>query len=95
MAGYENRGYLLDRDYMVANPIGQRLIRLESYGDPGEFVYDLRKRGFTHILLNRDRLYSILHPKNEQYAEFTLATISEYGNLVYQSGPIELCTIRK
>jgi 4-amino-4-deoxy-L-arabinose transferase-like glycosyltransferase len=47
---YENRGYFLDRDYAWANPISQRILKLEQF-ESGEALWqELRALGFTHLL---------------------------------------------
>ncbi len=49
---YENRGYFLDRDYLWANPIGQRILKLEQFENGEALWRDLRARGITHLLDN-------------------------------------------
>ena len=47
---FENRGYLLDRDYVWANPVSQRIIKFEQYSDVAALAADLCQRRFTHLL---------------------------------------------
>lgn len=50
LAPYENRGYFLDRDYFPANPAGQRVLRLEQFGNAEALWRELKSQGFTHLL---------------------------------------------
>jgi 4-amino-4-deoxy-L-arabinose transferase-like glycosyltransferase len=49
---YENRGYFLERSYMWANPVGQRVLKLEEYESSEALWRDLKRLGFTHLLDN-------------------------------------------
>jgi 4-amino-4-deoxy-L-arabinose transferase-like glycosyltransferase len=50
LAPYENRGYFLDRNYAWANPISQRVLKLEQFESSHALWQELRARGFTHLL---------------------------------------------
>jgi 4-amino-4-deoxy-L-arabinose transferase-like glycosyltransferase len=55
---FENRGYLLDRDYLWASAISQRVLKLEQYQDGGALWRNLREKGITHVLDNPDLVFS-------------------------------------
>jgi len=49
---YENRGYFLDRDYFPANPVSQRVLKLEQFDSAETLWRELKSEGFTHLLDN-------------------------------------------
>ena len=52
LAPFESRGFYLDHSYIWANPIGQRLFKMEQIPDVAAFAGTLRRMGVTHILFN-------------------------------------------
>jgi len=58
---YENRGYFLDRDYFPANPVSQRILKLEQF-DSAEMLWrELKSEGFTHLLDNPHVVIDTIH----------------------------------
>jgi 4-amino-4-deoxy-L-arabinose transferase-like glycosyltransferase len=51
---YENRGYFLDREYLWANPISQRVLKLEEFPNGEALWRDLKDRGITHLIDSQD-----------------------------------------
>ena len=94
MAVWESRGYLLNRDYMWANPISQRAIRLDSFRSPEEFAAELRKLGFTHLILTHYNLYRFPYPDNRKVADLTISAMARFGKLLYQNGDVELYRLK-
>ncbi len=86
LALYEVRGYYLDRDYMWANPISQRDLKLEQYSSAEELAQELQRRGFTHILFSPNRIKRYLYIQyGPQVTELAKETIARYGRLIYTS----------
>lgn len=90
MAVWESRGYLLDREYLWANPISQRYIRLEQFDTPESVVQHLRELGVTHILFNRSNLDRFPYKYNEKAASLALGVIEGYAHLLFANPPLEL-----
>lgn len=90
MAVWESRGYLLDREYVWANPISQRYVRLEQFATPEAVVDHLRELGVTHILFNRGNLDRFPYKYNDETATLALGVIEGYARLLYASPPLEL-----
>lgn len=91
MALYESRGYYLDQEYMWANPISQRDVRLENFMDGSELAEELHQRGFTHIIFWTDQLETFSYIRyGPELIELTHNLLSEHAKLIYQSTPLEL-----
>ena len=91
MALWESRGYYLDKKYSWANPIGQRVIKLEEMKSPEELAKVLNEQGITHILLQRDNLNNFpFYPDVQKITELTLSMIAKSARLIYKSGSLEL-----
>ena len=90
MSVWESRGYLLDRDYIWANPLSQRVMIQEDFRTINQLVRDMRERGITHILLNHSNLNRFPYPYNQQVADLYKSALSQKAKLLYSSSPIEL-----
>ncbi len=90
MSVWESRGYLLDRDYIWANPLSQRTMIQEDFHSVNQLARDMRRRGITHVLLNHSNLKRFPYPFNQQVADLYISTLSQKAKLVYSSSPIEL-----
>ncbi len=89
LAPYEARGYYLDRSYIWANPIGQRFLRMEQFGDLTALVSELRRLGITHILVNaRFVLTDILYW--EHNAHLLDELLAAHGRLMFESAQSQL-----
>lgn len=91
LALYECRGYYLDRKYMWANPISQRVLRLEQFATSEELSDELKTRGFTHILfrpVGLERYAYIRHA--EKITQLTRALLRENANLIMSTPDLEL-----
>ncbi len=51
---YESRGYFLDREYLLVNPIGQRILKLEQFAGSEALWRALRDEGISHIIEGSD-----------------------------------------
>jgi hypothetical protein len=88
---YESRGYYLERTYMWANPISQRVLRLEEFGSSEQLAEALQERGFTHILFRSVKLENYTYIRHGEFiTELFQAMLAQYGDLVYESAELEL-----
>ncbi len=91
LALYEVRGYYLDRQYMWANPISQRDLMLEKYSTSDELAIELNKRGFTHIIFNKNKIDQYKYIRyGPQITQLTEKLLNNNASLVYKSGELEL-----
>lgn len=91
MALYESRGYYLDRRYAWANPISQRILRLEQFSDAQQLATELQARGFTHIIFNSAKLDTYLYIRYGQTITPLVRTfIAEHTRLIYHSSELGL-----
>ncbi len=91
LALYECRGYYLERRYMWANPISQRVLRLEQFATSEELSDELKARGFTHILFRPVRLEHYAYIRHaEEVTQLTYALLRENANLVLSTPALEL-----
>jgi len=91
LALYESRGYYLDHEYMWANPISQRALRLEQVASADQLAAELRARGFTHIVFNTSKLDSYLYIRfGPAITRLTRALLAEHTLLIYKSADVEL-----
>lgn len=91
LALYEVRGYYLDRQYMWANPISQRDLMLEKYSTSDELAKELNKRGFTHIIFNKNKIDQYKYIRyGPQISQLTEKLLKNNASLVYKSGELEL-----
>ncbi len=91
MALYESRGYYLDRRYMWANPINQRVIKLEQFHNANELANSLLDQGFSYVLYNKvdtDKYNSIEY--GDKYARLMNDLIQQRMNRIYDFGDLEL-----
>lgn len=91
LALYESRGYYLDRDYVWANPISQRILRLEQFTDADQLAAELHTRGFTHVIFRPARLNNYTYIRHgEAITQLTRALLAEHAHLMYTSSELEL-----
>jgi hypothetical protein len=91
LALYESRGYYLDRDYVWANPISQRILRLEQFTDADQLAAELRARGFTHVIFRSAKLDNYTYIRHgEAITQLTRALLAEHARLMYTSSELEL-----
>lgn len=91
LALYECRGYYLNRRYMWANPISQRILRLEQFATPEELNKELQLRGFTHILFRPVGLERYAYIRYaEEITRLTYTLLTENANLVIGTPDLEL-----
>ncbi|MFN8491989.1 MAG: glycosyltransferase family 39 protein [Caldilineaceae bacterium] len=88
---YESRGYYLQRNYMWANPIGQRVLRLEQFTNADELATELHKRGITHIFFNRAQVepYRFIR-YGSSITQLSYALLAKHARLLYQSLDLEV-----
>jgi 4-amino-4-deoxy-L-arabinose transferase-like glycosyltransferase len=88
---WESRGYYLDREYIWANLVNQRIIKLEQIQDADQLAQVLEAQGVTHILYSTvllDRLAYI--PTANQATSLIRQFVEKHGRLLYQSKPSEI-----
>ena len=91
LALFESRGYYLDREYMWANPIGQRAVPLEEFKNARQLARELNRRGFTHVLLRTDFIDRFLNVNHGNFIkDLALDLIANHTQLIYRSPPYEL-----
>ncbi len=91
LALYECRGYYLNRRYIWANPISQRVLRFEQFATPEELRDDLKARGITHVLfrpVGLERYAYIRHA--EKITQITYILLRENTNLMLSTRDLEL-----
>jgi hypothetical protein len=89
---FEPRGYYLDRNYMWANPISQRYLRLEEYQNPDQLTAELHKLGFTHLIFRMTNLerYGFISYGEEYTQLITSMLASPHVHLLFQSADLKL-----
>jgi len=91
LALYESRGYYLDRNYMWANPISQRALRLEGFKDAADLANALRARGFTHILFRPVGLERFTYIRyGEDITHLIRSLLAQECRLVYSTPELEI-----
>ena len=82
---FENRGYLLDRDYVWANPVSQRIIKFEQYPDAAALAADLCQRRFTHLLYyDAFTVPDEFLPSGEHIGTLQRQLVQQYGKPLYE-----------
>lgn len=82
LAIYETRGYYLERDYVWANPLGQRVIRFEQIEDAMTLRAMLAEMGIHYMIYNPREVFT-------DYAEWPHIKkllgdlIADYGDLMF------------
>jgi 4-amino-4-deoxy-L-arabinose transferase-like glycosyltransferase len=97
LATYEVRGYYLDRDYMWAHPIAQRLLRFEQVPDGSSLRQLLAANGIDYLLDNRQESDETL-TSFEYYGHFSRlldAMIVTYGEELYSESGVTLYRLSK
>jgi hypothetical protein len=88
---FESRGYYLKRDYLWANPIGQRVLRLEQFANADELALELRNHGFTHLFFNRAQIEPYRHIRyGDTITQLAYTLIANHTRRLYQAGDIEV-----
>jgi hypothetical protein len=88
---YESRGYYLQRDYMWANPIGQRVLRLEQFANAGQLAAELHRRGFTHLLFNQAQVEPYRNIRHgDAITQLAYDLLANHARQLYQSGNLEV-----
>jgi 4-amino-4-deoxy-L-arabinose transferase-like glycosyltransferase len=92
LALYECRGYYLDREYMWANPISQRYLRLEQFADADELYQHLTAQmGFTHVLYAPKRIEQYEYIRyGPHYSQLFLDLLEAHCRRVYESPDLVL-----
>lgn len=91
LALYESRGYYLDRDYMWANPISQRSLRLEQFTNADQLAAELHLQGFTHIFWRADYLDRFMYIRfGPEITQLVQTLVAEHTRPIYQSSEIGL-----
>jgi len=94
LALYESRGYYLDRDYMWANPISQRYLRLEQFPDADALYKRLKAMGFTHILFAPGKLDRYMYIRyGSHYTQLILDLIQDHACRLYETPDLILYTM--
>jgi hypothetical protein len=95
LALYESRGYYLDRNYLWANPISQRLLPLENLSTPEDLANNLAQHGVTHIIFRRANLERYTYIRyGPQVTQLVLNMLDQYGKLQYSAGDLELYRLK-
>ena len=83
---YESRGYYLQRHYTWANPIGQRVLRLEQFTNADQLATELHKRGITHIFFNRAQVepYRFIR-YGDAITQLSYDLLARHAHRLYQS----------
>jgi hypothetical protein len=91
LALYEVRGYYLDREYLWANPISQRAIKMEQFSDADRLAIELKNRGISYILLQTSTIdtYSFIK-YGEIYSTLIRSLVEQHGQLIVSDGQEQL-----
>ncbi len=82
LAPWETRGYYLERDYVWANPISQRVIRWDQFDDAAALAGFLHSMGVTHVFWNDNMIISGV-ANEEHTTELFNRLLSGYGTTIY------------
>jgi hypothetical protein len=94
LALYESRGYYLDRDYMWANPISQRHIRLERYAGADQLYADLKAMGFTYMLFAPKKLDRYEYIRyGPQLTQLVLELRAKHCDVQFETSDLVLCEL--
>jgi 4-amino-4-deoxy-L-arabinose transferase-like glycosyltransferase len=90
---YESRGYYLDREYWLAHPFGQRILKLEQFQDGEALWRHLKTMGITHLIENDKVAIQGIHdwPKIEALLK-ELKT--EYAHPIYEVDGVTVCELQ-
>jgi hypothetical protein len=97
LATYEVRGYFLDRDYVWAHPIGQRMLRFEQIPNGSALRRALADHGIDYILDNRIE-WGKPFTQFKYYAHFTHLLdemIADCGERLFSYEGIKVYRLRK
>jgi 4-amino-4-deoxy-L-arabinose transferase-like glycosyltransferase len=84
LALYEVRGYYLDRNYLWANPISQRAIRIEQFQDANHLADELNHLGISYVLLQTSTLDNYQYIKyGNIYSTMIRSLLEQHGELIY------------
>jgi hypothetical protein len=93
LAPWEPRGYYLEREYLWANPVSQRYLRMEQLASVQEFRQWLRENKITFVLYNPTRVYTYV----EYWGKINFIwerLLNKYGELVFEQSGIQLYRLR-
>jgi 4-amino-4-deoxy-L-arabinose transferase-like glycosyltransferase len=90
---FENRGYFLDRPYLWANPVSQRILKLEQFGNAEALWHDLKSRGVTHLLDNPNAVIDVIRdwPRIRQLLDELKAG---YADPIYERNGVTIYRLR-
>lgn len=86
------RGYYLDVPYAWGDPLNQPLINYSQLNTPEELMKQLQVQHITHVVLHRGIPFLWNNPDifDPHARELLETTVTAYGRLLYQNGPIAL-----
>lgn len=91
MAVWESRGYYLDREYLWANPVSQRMLPMENIKDADQLSQELQSLGVTHILFSTVFLERFAYiPSADQVTNLVRQLLADHARLLFRSEPIEI-----
>lgn len=96
----EFRGYLSDLDYIIGDPLLQKIVDYSKFADGEDMYNELKKLGITHIFINTKIESAAIHNINQpaRYTERHIALMDEalrdHGNLLFDSKGIYLYELK-
>ena len=76
---------------MWANPISQRVLRLEQFSSADQLATALHARGFTHIIFNSAKIERYLYMRYGQaITQLVRDLLTEHTRLIHRSEELEL-----
>jgi len=85
LAPMDVRGYYLEPDYLWANAIGQRYLRLEQLADADDLYAELQRHGVSHVLINTRFVIQGI-PFQQHINDLLNSLLERYGRLLYERG---------
>jgi hypothetical protein len=93
LATWETRGYYLDRANVWANPLSQRVIKWEQFGDADDVADFLHSMGVTHVFWNNDLAFEDV--PNQEHTDWLLTTLlAKYGHAIYDHDGFAIYELR-
>ena len=95
----EFRGYLSNVDYVIGDPLTQKVVDYSKITNEGEMLNELKKAGITHILINTKIGFAGIHQEMEvRYSKELISlmdkTLEKYGILLVQDNGAYLYQIK-
>jgi len=88
---YESRGYYLNRNYMWANPISQRVIKFEQFNNTQELSSYLKSQGFTYILFRPTGIERYEYIKyGDKITKLFITMLQQECHLIYSTQELEI-----